>query len=517
MQDGEAAQIEIVDGISRLCAERSGGAVVRIDTQGAVVLLAGAEAFKIRRAIRLPFLDYSTLPLRRAACEAEVELGRRSAPSIYLGALPVRRDGARLAFDGEGEIVEWVTHMRRFDEQATLDRLAARGPLSPGLVEALARALHAAGERAPVRPGPPAVAELARYVEQNRAAFAALPELFPPERARELDARTGAALATLRPLLLARGEAGRVRRGHGDLHLRNIAVIDGAPVPFDPVEFSEAIATGDVLYELAFPLMDLCERGLRREANLLLNAYLAEGDDADIAGLAALPLFLSLRAAIRAKVEAANLAHLDAQARPAAAAGARRYFDFALAALAPVPARLVAVGGLSGSGKSRLAAQLAPSLGPAPGALWLRSDVERKRLFDVAPTSPLPDAAYDREASERTYGQLWRKAELALRAGRCVLVDATHARAAERETAAATARAAGVGFVGLWLEAPVGMRASRAEARRNDASDAGAAVAARQRAEPLREAGWRELDASGAPGQTLLGALQALRACPAGG
>ena len=158
MQDGEAAQTEIIDWLSRRCAGRVGGTVERIDTQGAVVLLAGDEAFKIRRAVKLPFLDYSTLAVRRAASEAEIELGRRSAPSIYLGALAIRRDGAKFTLEGAGEIVEWVTHMRRFDERATLDRLAERGPFPDALIEALAKALREVRDRAPVRPGAPAVA-----------------------------------------------------------------------------------------------------------------------------------------------------------------------------------------------------------------------------------------------------------------------------------------------------------------------------------------------------------------------
>ena len=275
------------------------------------------------------------------------------------------------------------------------------------------------------------------------------------------------------------------------------AMIEGEPVPFDAIEFDDGIATGDVLYDLAFAVMDLWERGLKAAANGLLNGYLGEGEEAHYSGLAALPFFLSLRAAIRAKVEAANLPHLAGEAQKPARDGARRYFDFALAFLDPAPARLVAIGGLSGSGKSALAGEIAPEIGRAPGAVWLRSDVERKHMFGVEGTTRLPDSAYGPAASRETYARIWRKAALALRAGQSAIVDAVHAHAAERRASAETAAQAGVAFDGLWLEAPLAIRERRAEARAADASDADVRVVAGQRAEPLAEAGWTALDGSG--------------------
>ena len=326
-------------------SHRMSDPVRRIDTQGAVVFLAGANAYKIRRPIRLPFLDYSTLEKRRAACEAEIALNRESAPGVYLAAAPITRQGESFAFGGSGEVVEWASHMRRFDENATLDRLAELGDLNGGLIDDLAKVIHAEHERAPLRPAAPAIRSLDSYLDQNEAAFAGRPDLFAPERAAELTRRARVELAALRPLLLARGDKGFVRRCHGDLHLRNIAVIRGRPVPFDAIEFDEAIATGDLLYDLAFAIMDLWERGLRPEANRLLNGYLAQGDETAFSGLAALPFFLSLRAAIRAKVEAANLSHLHGEALTRTAGAARRYFEFAVRFLEPAPARLVAIGG----------------------------------------------------------------------------------------------------------------------------------------------------------------------------
>ena len=218
------------------------------------------------------------------------------------------------------------------------------------------------------------------------------------------------AFATVRPVLLKRGKAGFVRRAHGDLHLRNIVLIDGAPTLFDALEFSDEIASGDVLYDLAFLLMDLEQRGLRGSANRLFNRYLAPEPPDALAGLVALPLFLSLRAAIRAKVEAAGAERLEGEKRDQSRALARRYFIRAAQFLAYVPPRLVAVGGLSGVGKSALAGALAPEIGRAPGALWLRSDLERKAMFAVGETVRLPASAYSGEVTRQVYERLVEKA-----------------------------------------------------------------------------------------------------------
>ena len=474
------------------------GPVKRIDTQNAVVFLAGEQALKVRRAIRLPFLDFSTLEKRRAACEAEIEANRDNAPQVYLGVAPIvrRADGA-LAIGGEGETVEWATRMRRFDEKATLDRVARRGGLTAELTRKLARAIRRSHERAPLRDGERATQALATYLAQNEAAFAARPDLFAPARAAALAREAREALAAARPLLIARGAAGYVRRCHGDLHLRNIAVIDGEPTLFDAIEFDPDVAAGDLFYDLAFALMDLWERGLRPAANLLMATYLSLCAEDEFAGLAALPLFLSLRAAIRAKVEAANIVHLSGEAQAREREAARRYFIFAEAFLRPAPPRLIAIGGLSGAGKSRLAAALAPEIGRAPGALLLRSDVERKRLFAAEDNARLPETAYSEAATRETYARLIRKAGLALRAGHGVVLDAVHGRGCEREAAARLAADLGVPFVGLWLEAPLSLRLRRVGQRVGDASDADARVAAAQRASPLVERGWLALDAAG--------------------
>ncbi len=221
--------------------------VERVDTAGAVVFLAGAHVYKVKRAVEFPFMDLSTLDRRREACEAEIEVNRASAPQLYLSALPIARRGQTLALGHDGEIIEWAVHMRRFDESATLDRVVDRGSVSGAVLDMLALATRHVHARAPVRQSSPATRLLETYIEQSHAIFTQWPDLFNPPTARKLTHDLQLAIATVRPILLKRGEVGFVRRGHGDLHLRNIVLIDGGPTLFDAVEFSDEIATGDVL------------------------------------------------------------------------------------------------------------------------------------------------------------------------------------------------------------------------------------------------------------------------------
>ena len=472
--------------------------VSRVDTAGAVVFLAGPDAYKVKGAVKFPFMDLSTLDKRRRACEAEITVNLANAPTIYLSALPIVRNGETFEIGGKGEIAEWVTHMRRFDENATLDRVVARdGGVSDATIDKLASAIRRSHVRAPLRDAAQSGQALETYIEQNDAAFAERSDLFDPAKARRLTVDSRLAFAIARPVLMKRGEAGFTRRCHGDLHLRNIATLDGEPTLFDAVEFSDEVASGDVLYDLAFLLMDLEERGLRAAANRLFNRYLTPESADALAGLAALPLFLSLRAAIRAKVEAAGAERLEGDHRDKAHALARAYFDRAIGFLRYVPPRLVAIGGLSGVGKSALAGALAPRLGRAPGAVWLRSDLERKAMFAVADTTHLPDSAYAPDVTREVYRRIGEKARVALRAGQAVVLDATFAKAAERRAAAEVAVQVGAAFDGLFLDAPIAERLARLAARRGDASDADAAVARRQSAEPLGERGWAVLDGAG--------------------
>lgn len=456
------------------------GAVERIDTHGSIVFLAGERAIKVKRAVRYPYMDYGTLACRRAACEREVSLNRRTAPELYLGAEPiVRRADGSLALGGAGEPIEWAVIMRRVPADDLLDRRAAAGRLDDTLL------LEAADAIATQHAGADVVASNGLHgggragvlwvIGDNAGGLGEHPAMFPLAEVTALGLRSLTALDGLAGLLDDRLTGGKVRRCHGDLHIGNLCVWHGRATLFDAIEFNDRLANIDVLYDVAFVLMELDQRVGRRAANLVLNRYLRRMDDLE--GLAALPLFLSLRAAVKAKVSAAAaMAQGDEAKRSRQTRAAQAYFRAASGYLEPVAPRLVAIGGRSGSGKSTVARALAPRLGVAPGALHLRSDVIRKSLFGVEDETRLPNDAYAPEVSERVYRLMAEHAARALKSGHAVVADAVHDRPEGRQTLAALAATAGVRFDGIWLQAsPATMRA-RLEARRHDASDATPAV-----------------------------------------
>jgi uncharacterized protein len=493
-------------------ATHGGTPVKRIDTHAASVFLAGPRVLKTKRAVRFPFLDFSTLEKRKTACEAELKVNAAFAPALYRRVLPITREtDGRFAIDGNGETVEWAVEMARFDERQTLDHLADAGRIDAALADALGRAVAQAHAAAQPVSNFNFADVLGEIVAQDQTELRDFPNLFALTEVDKLADASRNALARLHPLLQAREREGLVRRCHGDLHLGNIVLIDGAPVLFDAIEFDERIATADLMYDLGFLLMDLVERGLRRGTNILLNRYLIESRRlSDLDALAALPLFMSVRAAVRAKVTAERLKF--ARDKQAGERSACDYFSLALRLIEPPQPQLIAVGGLSGTGKSLLARALAPEVEPEPGAIVLRSDIERKALFDVAETAKLPEAAYMPDVTARVYATLADKARHVIAAGHSAVVDAVFAR--EEERTAIEAVANGARFTGLFLAADLATRIARVGARTADASDADADVARAQERYNLGALSWRQLDASGTPDETLSNALTAMRRRP---
>ena len=472
--------------------------VERIDTHGAVVFLAGERAYKMKRAVAFPYMDFSTLEKRHRLCLREKEINSRGAPGLYLDVVPVTRTATGLTLNGDGEAVEWVLVMRRFDQDRLLSRLAEADRLSAETMTALADAVARFHDAAEPRRDAANGAQAMRWVvTENGGEFAERADLFDAAVARRLTGRALEQLDRHAALLDARAAGGKVRLCHGDLHLRNVVLLDGRPTLFDAIEFNDAIACIDVIYDLAFLLMDLDHRGFRPFANLVMNRYLQRRDETE--ALALLPLFLSTRAAVRAKVAASLEAVADNDTDKAARrAEALAYFRRAEGYLQPPAPRLVAVGGLSGTGKTTLARALAPQLGAAPGALHLRSDVLRKQLAGVDELERLPPEAYTDEASAAVYAELLDRARQALAAGHAVVLDAVYARPEERAAVEALGREAGVGFTGLWLEAEPAVLKARVGARRGDASDATAAVVERQLSYDLGAISWHTI-AAGRP------------------
>ena len=501
----DGAQADVIAFLSRPDTyDRAIATVERIETHVSVVFLVGDRAYKLKRAVHFPYLDFSTLALRAAACEAEVVLNRRTAPDIYKGVVQVVRDRAgRLRLGGEGTPVEALVEMVRFDRACLFDRLARAGALDRHLMADVAKAVARFHGEAKVRNRDGGRAGIADVLTSNAACFAELPGgLFERAKLDRLEAVSRRALEDRAPLLEMRRDGGFVRRCHGDLHLRNIFLSDGRPVVFDAIEFSEALASIDVMYDLAFLLMDLDHHDLRGLANVVMNAYLDATADED--GVALLPLFLSVRAAVRAHVCAANALRASVSGeREALIREARAYLDMALGYLASEPARLVAIGGLSGTGKSRAARELGPLVGRAPGARVLRTDVIRKRLSGVGVHQRLDQHGYAPAMTERTYGRLFELGKRALAAGQAVIADAVFARPDQRDAIALVARKAGVPFRGLWLVAAPDVMVRRVGERSRNASDATADIVELQLSYDLGAIEWDRVDSSGSRQDTM--------------
>ena len=465
--------------------------VERVETHISMVFLIGGRAFKLKRAVRFSYLDFSSVQLREKFCRRELELNRRTAPEIYVTvrAITFEQDGG-LAFDGKGPAVDFVLEMKRFPASDVFDRLAADGRLTPRIVRDLTDVIakfHAAADITPQFGGSAGIVDI---IGGNTANLIAVCPPLDPAQVRELDAAARANLDRIRDLLDRRQRNGKVRRCHGDLHLRNICLFEGRPTLFDCLEFSDSLSCIDVLYDLSFLLMDFAHRNLRDLANAAFNRYLDL--TADLDGLPAMPLFMSLRAAVRA--------HVSVAARPESSLqqsrNAQTYLAEAIELLRTPKPQLIAFGGLSGTGKSTLAQALAPDLASPLGARVIRSDVLRKRLFGVAPEAKLSAAAYDQATNERVYRALQDQAEASLAAGISAIIDAAFLQPQERKQVAELAGNVGVPFHGFWLEAPTDVLQQRVSARHDDASDADVNVVRQQLAFDVGTIDWHHVDAA---------------------
>lgn len=500
-------QAEVIEFLAS-STTHGGASVERIDTHAAIVFLAGTRAWKLKRAVQFDYLDFSTAARRRAMCEAEVRVNSRTAPMLYRGVVAVtREDNGSLALGGIGTPVDWLVEMNRFDQGALFDRLAASGRLEVDLMPPVARAIARLHQDAERRTDHGGAAGIHWVIDGNAAGFAQYGRgILEPSACFRVTDDACAELDRCESLLESRRLGGFVRQCHGDLHLRNIVLIDGEPTLFDGVEFNDEIACADVLYDLAFLIMDLWRLQLPRHANAVWNAYVNETGETD--GISLMPLFLSCRAAVRAKTSAtAARMQRDPQRTGELEQLAREYLAMAGRLLHPPGACLVAVGGLSGSGKSTLALALAPSVGAVPGAVVLRSDEIRKRLCGVSPLERLGPEGYTTKMSRRVYATFAKRTRAVISAGHSVIVDAVYADLFDRQAIEHVAGELAVPFVGLWLDAPPSTLIDRAETRRHDASDADADVVRGQLARDTGVIGWHRIDASRSPEAALAEAL----------
>lgn len=481
-----------------------------MQTHGAWVLLAGNRAYKIKKPVALSFMDFSTLDRRRAACEAEIRVNRRFAPGdptmqIYLSALPITGSAQAPVIGGDpAQAIEWAVQMRRFPEVDRLDHVAARGELTPAMLQALAR--HVAGFQATAavagadspwgRPD-----DVAGFARDNLASLrSTLTDDTDLHTVAALSDWTETRLNELTPLLRQRRAEGRVRDGHGDLHLANLVRLGEEVMAFDAIEFNDALRWIDVASDIAFTWMDLWHIGQAGLAQVLLSEWLdASGDTS---APAVLPFFAVYRALVRAKVAGIRWTQLRASPDKALPVleEVRNYLRLAsrLAGLPPsLPSPcLVITHGLSGSGKTWASTRWLAT--QADGrAIRLRSDVERKRLHGLAALaasgSGLNTGLYSAQAHGDTYASLRTRAAELLDQGWRVIVDAAFLRLQERQAFADLAEAQGVPFAILACEAPVEVLRERIRARQaagSDASEATLAVLEQQLgwAEPLTDA-----------------------------
>ncbi len=457
-----------------------------IETHISLVFIGADTVWKLKKAVRLPFLDFTSLEARHRFIVRELELNSAAAAGLYRDVVPVVRRDGRLEFgDADGlPVVDWVLRMARVPASDFFEAIVAAGGLTPELLDELGDAVAAFHGMLTPAERSDTVAAMRHVIEGN--AVSACQAGLPADVVQHWENRILAALDEIAPWLAHRERDGFVRRAHGDLHLGNLCLWQGKPVPFDALEFDEAMATIDLGYDLAFLLMDLDHRVSRAAANRVLNRYVARTGDAALTR--GLPLFLSLRAMIRAHVEAKRG---NAEIAASYLAGASAY-------LQKQPPVVLAIGGLPGTGKSTLARAVAPDIGNAPGALVLRSDEIRKRQHKMAPEERLPQSAYSDAASEEVFSELASLVQLVAAGGHAVIADATFIDARHRAKVKAAAGAAGVPFLGLWLEAPLSELEARVSARERDASDATVAVLRAASAANPRAGDWTPIRASDA-------------------
>lgn len=452
-----------------------------IETHLSHVFVTTDRVYKLKKAQTWSVVDYSTLERRKHFCDREIEVNAQIAGDLYIGVIPVTCADGLFAIGGSGEIVEWLVVMNRFRSNEQFDRMLADGTLTSDLIDATADVtahMHRTANAVRVWPAAERVAAVSRQLASDL--MTCEPDDSLRDDIKSWEKLASKALDANRSLLDRRGRHGFVRRCHGDLHLSNICIWRGQPTPFDAIEFSEEIATIDITYDLSFVLIDLEARGREDHSNRLLSRYLEA--TRDYAGLALLPLFKSQRAMVRALVTSTK----SGDAAPLVGLAIKRL----TAVRTPF---LLAVGGLSGTGKTTVARALAPAL----DAVSIRSDVVRKHLMGVPPETPLDPSAYDAETTKSVYRRLRVDARRALRSGCPVILDATFTEPFERTAAEATAASLNVPFHGIWLEAPLPVLRQRIGRREHDASDADLAVLNAQAARSSDTITWRRVTAAG--------------------
>ena len=438
----------------------------------ALLFLAGDKAYKLKRAVLYPEADLSTREKRRLACVQEMKRSAVYAPGLVEKIETVRRlPDDRIVIGGsEGEEVDTVLIMKRIPDKYLLNHLLPSSHFDRFEAMDLAEKLADLHQKAKILKNKWGVEVIKRLILENESVLSCFcPDIFDKKKVEELTRRSLSALARQGRLIGLRQKAGSVRKCHGDLLLSNIAYVDGDFLFFSPIEYNEKLCCIDTLYDLADILMDLEAKGQRRLTNIVFNHYMAYMND--LSGFPLLPLYQALRAARRAAVCAKKSTLMRGWDRRRIIKEARHYFELACHVISGGAPLLIACGGLSGSGKSRIAREIAGYLNPAPGAVILRDDIVKKQIMGLTPAQTL-DRKYETPAFEEVvYDVLRQQASLALSVGSCVILDALFYNPAERQAAEELAASEGVPFLGLWMDAPIAVREERVKSRLRNPSD----------------------------------------------
>lgn len=457
--------------------------VALLETHISAVLLAGEYAYKLKKPYNLGFLDFTTLDARKHYCEEEQRLNQRLAPDLYLGVVPITGSADAPQWGGSGAPIEYAVKMRRFPQQALLSNVLARNELQAAQLDALACRIAAFHQAVPAATMAQAYGRPDTVHAAARQNFTQIEPLLTNDEQRtqlaRLAQRTEALYTADAALFLQRKRGGFVRECHGDLHLGNMILLAGEIVPFDCIEFNADFRWIDVMSEVAFLVMDLASRGRPDLGFRFLNAYLEQ--TGDFAGLKVLRYYLMFRAIVRAKIAAfrATQYEMPTTVRTQAWAEYQHYLDWAEQVSQPQPSLLILMRGVSGSGKSTVARELASHL----PAIHVRSDVERKRLFGLDPLaqtkSGLGSGLYTADATQRTYERLKEIAQMVVDAGFPVVLDATFLKHSQR----AMFETMGKPILIIACEAPIEVlrtRIAQRHAAKTDAAEADLAVLEKQ-------------------------------------
>lgn len=499
-------QSSIIEALSRpeTYGLKSSHKVYVKETNISELFLTGEKAYKLKRGIKYPYVDYSTPEKRLLACEKEMRICDIFAPGLCLGVEKVVADRKGRVMLGKNcpepapEVLDYVLVMHEFTEEMLFDHMADKGDLDRFEMMDTAEAIFSAHQKAaPTMRRKGAEIISGRIQENNMMLRSFVPDIFDAEDIDALESNQLKELETNEKLLNNRCEEGQIRWCHGDLTLRNIAMWDGKVTLFNPIEFNDDLAQIDVLYDFAFLLIDMESKGLRRLASILFNHYMAFS--ADWEGIPALPLFLSCRAAVNAYVFAQRSVEVkDRHESNLLANKAYEHLVIARRFLDREKPILIACGGLSGSGKSRIGREVAPFVGRPPGAVILRDDVLRKNMYNMQLEEFLDESAYTPENEAKVFDKLCEECRRVLKTGQSVVADALFHDEKHRQKIEELAREMKVGFQGIWADAPLEVRVQRVASRVRNPSDVKTAdVLERQLDIDVGYISWEKIDTSG--------------------